>query len=98
MEARSLFGWRPCRLRGNKYRLIIRTLYPSPKVFILSETTQEQCDHDKGKDACGCFAPSLKKPEKKTATKTKAKRKRKSRWRQQPFDSSKARSETITLT
>lgn len=45
---------------GNKYRLIIRILYPSQKVFILKVMTHKEYDQDKWKKECGCFDPPPK--------------------------------------
>lgn len=47
---------------GNKYRLVIRILYPSQKVFILKVMTHQEYDGNKWKDECGCFeAPPKRK-------------------------------------
>jgi mRNA interferase HigB len=50
-------------IRGNHYRLIIRILYASQKVFILKVMTHEEYDDDKWKKDCGCYtdAPTKQK-------------------------------------
>jgi mRNA interferase HigB len=65
-------------IAGNKYRLVVRILYRSPKVFILRVMTHEQYDKENWKEECGCFAAlpkGAKKPEKPTTDRSK-KRKR----------------------
>jgi mRNA interferase HigB len=42
---------------GNKYRLVIRVLYPSQKVFILKVMTHDEYDEDNWKKECGCYMP-----------------------------------------
>jgi mRNA interferase HigB len=42
---------------GNKYRLIVRVLYASQKVFVLKVMTHREYDEGKWKDECGCFEP-----------------------------------------
>ena len=42
---------------GNKYRLVVRILYPSQKVFVLKIMTHGEYDKDKWKDECGCNEP-----------------------------------------
>lgn len=42
---------------GNKYRLVVRILYVSQKVFVLKVMTHPEYDKDKWKDECGCFLP-----------------------------------------
>ena len=49
---------------GNKYRLIVRILYPSQKVFILKVMTHDEYDGNKWKEECGCFDPPPLKPDK----------------------------------
>ena len=39
---------------GNKYRLIVRVLFPSHKVFILKVMTHREYDDGKWKEECGC--------------------------------------------
>ena len=46
---------------GNKYRLVVRILYVSQKVFILKVMTHREYDDDKWKAECGCFAPPPKR-------------------------------------
>jgi mRNA interferase HigB len=46
---------------GNKYRLVVRILYVSQKVFILRVMTHKEYDDDKWKTDCGCFAPPPKR-------------------------------------
>lgn len=41
---------------GNKYRLIVRILYPSRKVFILKVLTHREYDNGRWKEECGCFS------------------------------------------
>jgi mRNA interferase HigB len=41
---------------GNKYRLIVRHLYRSQKVFVLKVMTHREYDNDKWKTECGCFS------------------------------------------
>lgn len=43
-------------IRGNKYRLVTRILFPSQKVFVLQVMTHAEYDTDKWKADCGCFA------------------------------------------
>ncbi len=45
---------------GNKYRLVVRILYVSQKVFVLKIMTHEEYDEDKWKEQCGCFSPPPK--------------------------------------
>ena len=45
---------------GNKYRLIVRILYASQKVFVLKVMTHEEYDEEKWKEQCGCFSPPPK--------------------------------------
>jgi mRNA interferase HigB len=45
---------------GNKYRLVVRILYSSQKVFVPKMMTHEQYDEDKWKEECGCYAPPPK--------------------------------------
>lgn len=54
---------------GNKYRLIVRILHVSQKVFILKVMTHKEYDQDAWKEQCGCFAPL---PEPKDVAKGKA--------------------------
>jgi mRNA interferase HigB len=42
---------------GNKYRLVVRILYSSQKVFVLKVMTHREYDQDPWKTECGCFAP-----------------------------------------
>ena len=42
---------------GNKYRLVVRILYVSQKVFILKVMTHKEYDDGNWKAECGCFAP-----------------------------------------
>jgi len=42
-------------IRGNKYRLVTRVLYPSQKVFILKVMTHREYDENKWQAECGCF-------------------------------------------
>ncbi len=42
---------------GNKYRLVVRILYVSQKVFILKMMSHKEYDTGKWKAECGCFAP-----------------------------------------
>lgn len=51
---------------GNKYRLVVRILYASQKVFILKLMTHSEYDQNKWKEQCGCFDPPP--VPKKTAT------------------------------
>jgi len=46
---------------GNKYRLIVRVLFPSHKVFILKVMTHREYDDGKWKDECGCHESPPKK-------------------------------------
>ncbi len=46
---------------GNKFRLIVRILYPSQKVFILKVMTHKEYDEAKWQAECGCFAPPSSK-------------------------------------
>lgn len=49
---------------GNNYRLVVRILYPSQKVFVLKVMTHAEYDDDQWKDDCGCFnKPPLKRNE-----------------------------------
>ncbi len=66
---------------GNKYRLIVRVLFPSHKVFILKVMTHKEYDDGKWKDECGCHEPPPEKAEstRKKAVRKKARRKRKGR-------------------
>jgi mRNA interferase HigB len=52
---------------GNKFRLVVRILYRSQKVFVLKVMTHREYDDDKWKDECGCFEPP---PNKKRPTRT----------------------------
>lgn len=63
-EVKSLFGSASLvgncivfNIGGKKYRLIVRILYPSQKVFVLRVMTHAEYDLDKWKDECGCFDP-----------------------------------------
>jgi mRNA interferase HigB len=47
---------------GNKYRLVVRILYPSQKVFILRVMTHAEYDRGQWKDECGCFNPPPPRP------------------------------------
>ncbi len=47
---------------GNKYRLIVRILYSSQKVFILKVMTHSGYDENKWKNECGCFESPPRKP------------------------------------
>ncbi|MHB8901583.1 MAG: type II toxin-antitoxin system HigB family toxin [Thermoguttaceae bacterium] len=49
----------PCLfvIGGNKYRLVVRILYPSQKVFVLKVMTHGQYDQAPWKEECGCFQP-----------------------------------------
>jgi mRNA interferase HigB len=49
-------------IRGNKYRLVTRILYPSQKVFVLKGMTHVEYDQDTWKDECGCFEKPPPKP------------------------------------
>jgi mRNA interferase HigB len=60
---------------GNKYRLVVRVLYVSQKVFILGVMTHDEYDDDKWKAECGCFAP----PPRRARSAGKAPRPRKPR-------------------
>lgn len=42
---------------GNKYRLVVRILYPSGKVFVLKVMTHKEYDEDDWKEECGCYEP-----------------------------------------
>ncbi len=42
---------------GNKYRLVVRILFPSQKVFVLKIMTHRQYNDGRWKVDCGCFAP-----------------------------------------
>jgi mRNA interferase HigB len=42
---------------GNKYRLIVRVLYRSQKVFVLKVMTHGEYDSGKWKAECGCYEP-----------------------------------------
>jgi mRNA interferase HigB len=53
---------------GNKYRLVVRILYPSQKVFVLKTMTHKEYDENRWKAECGCFDP----PPGRTKTTTKA--------------------------
>lgn len=52
---------------GNKYRLVVRILYASQKVFVLRTMTHEEYDKEKWKEECGCFEPPPQKMGKKAA-------------------------------
>ena len=41
---------------GNKYRLVVRIIYVSQKVFILRVMTHKEYDGGKWRVDCGCFA------------------------------------------
>lgn len=45
---------------GNKYRLVVRILYPSQKVFVLKVLTHAEYDEDNWKKQCGCYEPPPK--------------------------------------
>jgi mRNA interferase HigB len=47
---------------GNKYRLVVRVLYVSQKVFILKVMTHTEYDDEAWKEECGCFEPPPRKP------------------------------------
>ena len=47
---------------GNKYRLVVRILYPSQKVFILRVMTHVEYDKDSWKRDCGCYETRPDKP------------------------------------
>ena len=59
---------------GNKYRLIVRILYPSRKVFILKVMTHKEYDQGAWKEDCGCFKPPPAKKKKKPTKTGKVKR------------------------
>jgi mRNA interferase HigB len=42
---------------GNKYRLVVRVLYVSQKVFILRVMTHREYNLGRWTSDCGCFAP-----------------------------------------
>jgi mRNA interferase HigB len=42
---------------GNKFRFVVRILYPSQKVFVLKVMTHAEYDQGGWKDECGCFEP-----------------------------------------
>lgn len=46
---------------GNKYRLVVRILFPSQKVFVLKAMTHKEYDANTWKDECGCYAPPPKR-------------------------------------
>ena len=48
---------------GNKYRLVVRILYVSQKVFILRVMTHQEYDDDRWKVKCGCFTPPPRREE-----------------------------------
>lgn len=54
---------------GNKYRLVVRVLFPSHKVFILKAMTQREYDDGKWKSECGCLEPPPQQDTKKKVTK-----------------------------
>jgi mRNA interferase HigB len=51
---------------GNKFRLIVRVLYVSQKVFVLKVMAHKEYDHEQWKQECGCFEgpPIRSKPRK----------------------------------
>jgi mRNA interferase HigB len=61
---------------GNKYRLVVRILYVSQKVFVLKVMTHKEYDNDKWKADCGCFVPP---PPRKKSTDKAPDRQRKPR-------------------
>lgn len=63
-------------IRGNKYRLVTRILYPSEKVFILKCMTHAEYDEDKWKADCGCFEPAPTRADTKTKVASVKRRKR----------------------
>jgi mRNA interferase HigB len=46
---------------GNKYRLVVRVLYISQKVFVLRVMTHKEYDDGKWRADCGCFVPPPKR-------------------------------------
>jgi mRNA interferase HigB len=47
---------------GNKYRLVVRILYPSHKVLVLKVMTHREYDSGQWTSDCGCFDAPKKRP------------------------------------
>lgn len=55
---------------GNKFRLVVRILYPSQKVFVLKVMTHKEYDDDRWKKDCGCFSAPPNRSKKATPKKS----------------------------
>lgn len=42
-------------IRGNHYRLVVRIVYPKPRVYILKVMTHAEYSENKWPEECGCF-------------------------------------------